>query len=282
MAGSTPSRHQHSFAPGAPFRRRVRALSRRLHQRLRGRLAGNAASHANAAQKPDGDLPPSGLFLPRSGAPEGGLLLFGEPSIGGGGFRVHVRGGLMLVSRRVLVTSAAVGLMAVSACGSPSAKPDPESVASIQAVIEQAIDRRNHQIVSGLAPSTDEIDHYFAPSAVAATEQEYLKLRRKAEDLLGHGVAFTDSRSEVTIKELTLVDGGAHAIASELTHLSHAPVAGVTGPDEGYVYEQKFELVRVGSEWRIESAGPTNPEAMPPTTVVDPRSEAAAGEAHAK
>ncbi|MFJ5954582.1 hypothetical protein ACIQC5_01340 [Paenarthrobacter sp. NPDC092416] len=184
----------------------------------------------------------------------------------------------MVMSRWIRGTAMVLGLLVVSACGNPPSTPDPESSMAIQAVIERAIDRRNHQIVAGFTSTADDISQDFVPESVAETQQEYRDLQLRRERLVVYGVGFTRSSSEIAIKELSISDDSAKAVVSEMTHLSYTPVAGVQGPDEVYVYEQNIDLAKSGTEWKIVSIAPTDPTDPPPmlpTTVIDPRSEAA-------
>ncbi|MBB6404596.1 hypothetical protein HNP00_001912 [Arthrobacter sp. AZCC_0090] len=63
-----------------------------------------------------------------------------------------------------------------------------------------------------------EVGQDVAPDVVASTEQEYTKLHKRRDELATYGVVFTGSRSEVTVKELSVADERASAIVSEATH----------------------------------------------------------------
>ncbi|MCX2750511.1 hypothetical protein OOZ51_22305 [Arthrobacter sp. MI7-26] len=171
---------------------------------------------------------------------------------------------------------------------SPAGKPDTES-AAIQRVIARVIDRRNHQLVRGNAPAkADEIGQDIAADAVASTEQEYSKLHTRRDELVTYGVVFTGSQSEVEVNDLTVTDAQASAVVTETTHLSYAPQNGMASPDQIYVYEQKFELVKTGAAWKVAGTQPTKPSPQSPTTVIGPADQSAPsgpsvqGSAHAK
>lgn len=157
-----------------------------------------------------------------------------------------------------------------AAGASPAGKPDTES-AAIQRVIARVIDRRNHQVVKGNPPAqTDEIGQDIAADAVASTEQEYSKLHTRRDELETYGVAFTGSQSEIAVKDLSVTGAQASAVVTETTHLSYAPQNGTPSPDQIYVYEQKFDLVKTGPAWTITGTRPTKPSPLSPTTVIGP------------
>lgn len=175
-----------------------------------------------------------------------------------------------------------------AAGASPAGKPDTES-AAIQRVIARAIDRRNHQVVKGNPPAqTDEIGQDIAADAVASTEQEYSKLHTRRDELETYGVLFTGSQSEIAVKDLSVTGAQASAVVTETTHLSYAPQNGTPSPDQIYVYEQKFDLVKTGAAWKITGTRPTKPSPLAPTTVIGPADQSAPsgpsvqGSAHAK
>lgn len=176
----------------------------------------------------------------------------------------------MIVQQKLFVSATVVALLAVSSCTAPPPQPDAEAKAAIQTLIERAIDRRNHQVVSGFSSGREEISQDFVPEAVEGTELEYEKLRQRRDSMAPHGVVLTDTGSEITLKELTATKSGATVEVSEQTHLEHSPVSGVQGPDEGYVYGQKVELARTEQGWKIISIAPLNPIKPFPTTVIDP------------
>ena len=176
----------------------------------------------------------------------------------------------MIMQQRAMVSAAVVALLALSSCAAPTPELDVEAKADIQTLIERAIDRRNHQMVSGFSSTKEEITQDFVPDAVERTELEYGKLRQRRDALAPHGVFLTASGSEITLKELTVTDSGAAVELSEQTHLEHSPVSGVQGPDEGYVYGQKVDLAKTENGWKIVSIAPLNPIKPFPTTVIDP------------
>lgn len=185
--------------------------------------------------------------------------------------------------------NAGLGQPAPRAAGASTAgKPDTES-AAIQRVIERAIDRRNHQVVKGNPPAqADEIGQDIAADAVASTEQDYSKLHTRRDGLETYGVVFTGSQSEIAVKDLSVIGGQASAVVTETTHLSYAPQNGTPSPDQIYVYEQKFDLVKTGAAWKITATRPTKPSPLAPTTVIGPTDQsapsgsAAQGSTHAK
>ncbi|WAH98844.1 amidase domain-containing protein [Arthrobacter sp. MMS18-M83] len=175
-----------------------------------------------------------------------------------------------------------------AAGASPAGKPGTES-AAIQRVIERAIDRRNHQVVKGNPPAqADEIGQDIAADAVASTEQDYSKLHTRRDELETYGVAFIGSQSEIAVKDLSVTGAQASAVVTETTHLSYAPQNGTPSPDQIYVYEQKFDLVKTGAAWKIAGTRPTKPSPLLPTTVIGPADQSAPsgpsvqGSAHAK
>jgi hypothetical protein len=172
----------------------------------------------------------------------------------------------------------------VSAAGKPDTEP-----AAIQRVIARAIDRRNHQVVKGNPPAqADEIGQDIAADAVSSTEQEYSKLHTRRDELVTYGVAFTGSQSEIAVNDLSVTGAQASAVVTETTHLSYAPQNGTPSPDQIYVYEQRFDLVKTGAAWKITGTRPTKPSPLSPTTVIGPADKSAAsgpslqGSAHAK
>ncbi|MEJ1112928.1 hypothetical protein WBN73_01375 [Paenarthrobacter sp. CCNWLY172] len=146
---------------------------------------------------------------------------------------------------------AVVALLAVTSCAAPAPQPDAEAKAAVQALIERAIDRRNHQVVTGFSSTKEEISQDFVPDAVERIELEYGQLHQRRDAIAPHGVLLTDSGSEITIKKFTITDAGANIEISEQTQLEHGPVNGVQGPGEGYVYDQKVELAKSGEGWKI-------------------------------
>ncbi|MHC6219836.1 hypothetical protein [Arthrobacter sp. MMS24-S77] len=163
-----------------------------------------------------------------------------------------------------------------SAGVSPAGKPDTES-AAIQRLIARAIDRRNHQVVKENPPAqADEIGQDFAADAVASTEEEYSKLRTRRDGLVAYGVVFTGSQSEIAVKDLSVTGAQAWAVVTETTHLSYASQNETPSPDQIYVYEQRFDLVKTGAAWKITGTRPTKPSHLLPTTVIGPADESAA------
>ncbi|MET3901749.1 hypothetical protein [Paenarthrobacter sp. 4246] len=176
----------------------------------------------------------------------------------------------MTMQQRTLVSVAVAALLSVTSCAAPPPQPDAEAKAAVQALIERAIDRRNHQVVSGFSSAKEDIGKDFVPEAVERIELEYQKLHQRRDSISPYGVLLTDSGSEMTIKKFTITDAGANVEISEQTQLEHGPVNGVQGPSEGYAYDQKVELSKSGEGWKIVSVSPLNPGKPYPTTVVDP------------
>ncbi|WP_143054026.1 hypothetical protein [Arthrobacter sp. yr096] len=176
----------------------------------------------------------------------------------------------MTRQQRMLVSVAVAALLAVTSCAAPAPQPDAEAKGAVQSLIERAIDRRNHQVVTGFSSTKDEISMDFVPAAIEGIELEYRKLHQRRDAIAPYGVLLTDTGSEITIKKFTITQTGAKVEISEQTQLEHGPVNGVQGPGEGYVYDQTVELERTGDAWKISSIAPENPGKPYPTTVVDP------------
>jgi len=175
----------------------------------------------------------------------------------------------MTMQQRITM-AAVVALLAVTSCAAPAPQPDAEAKAAAQALIERAIDRRNHQVVSGFSSAKEDIGKDFVPDAVERIELEYGQLHQRRDAIAPHGVLLTDSGSEITIKKFTITHASANIEISEQTQLEHGPVNGVQGPSEGYVYDQKVELAKSGEGWKIVSISPLRPGKPYPTTIVDP------------
>lgn len=147
---------------------------------------------------------------------------------------------------------------------------------AIRNVVTRAIDYRNHRIVSGTAPATMEnVDEYFTPDAAPAVLRDFALLENLPKKLVPFGVVHTASRSDIAFQDIVAGNGKATARVKEQTTLGLAPINGIQGPDEGYVYEQLFELSQSGGVWKISGTRPVNPLGLGPPTVIDPRSRAA-------
>ncbi|MFS2090677.1 hypothetical protein [Paenarthrobacter nicotinovorans] len=175
------------------------------------------------------------------------------------------------MKRGVLAATVVVAAFTVSGCV-PDINANPESSSAIQQVIERAIDRRNQQLMAGVESSVDEISQDFVQDSVAGIAQDYELLHQRRERLASHAFGYTGIRSGITMKELTVSRDRAEALVSEKTQISYPPVGGVQGPEEGYVYEQKVTLEKVGTQWKIITQGPASPEGLLPSTVIDHRS----------
>jgi hypothetical protein len=191
-----------------------------------------------------------------------------------------------IVTAIIAVTMSVAGVFSVAEAsrtttasqpGAQKADPDnSEEVMAIRNVVTRAIDYRNHRIVSGTAPATMEnVDEYFTPDAAPAVLQDFALLEGRQEQLVPFAVVHTASRSDIAFQDIVAGNGKATARVKEQTTLGLAPINGIQGPDEGYVYEQLFELSQSGGVWKISGTRPVNPLGLGPPTVIDPRSRAA-------
>lgn len=167
--------------------------------------------------------------------------------------------------------------VAATTPGKASAGPDKDATTRIQRVVERAIDRRNHQVIKGnKGPAKADIVQDTSPEAVGTVEQDYTKLRQRRDELATYGVVFAGSSSEVVVKNLIVNGEKATAVVEEKTRLSYEARDSVPSPDQIYIYEQSFDLVKTGMTWKITGTKPARSSPMAPTTVIDPADSALA------